>query len=105
MITDNKFLWVGAGVGALALLYLVKKPGAAAAAGESIGSAAVEVVTGTVNGAVSTAVTDLTEWTGLPTPAETITDAQECKLYLDENGMLAASAKCSAPAFFKALTM
>lgn len=102
---DNKYLMIGLGVGLLALLYIVKKPGAAASAGVAVGTAAVDAVGGAVSGVTTGVVTGVSEAVGLPTPAETITDAQQCKLYLDANGYLAASAKCSAPAFFEAITL
>lgn len=101
MINQHKYILIGGGVAALGLLYLVNKPGAAKNIGFSVGEAAVDVVDGTVTGVV----TGISNGIGLPTPAETITDPQECKRYLDANGYWAASAHCSLPAFAQAITM
>jgi hypothetical protein len=82
-------------------LYRITKPGAAGNAGAALGTAFIDlsggVATGVING-VSNSV-------GLPTTNETITDANECKIYMDANGKWAASTKCGAPAFVKALMM
>jgi hypothetical protein len=101
VIKPNNYMVIGVGIGALALLYLIKKPGAAESAGVAVGAAAVDMAGGIVKGVV----TEVADEVGLPTPAETITDAAECKVYMDENGWLKASAKCAAPAFFEALAM
>lgn len=101
MISENKYLLIGAGVAAAALLYLIKKPGAAASAGQAIGAAAVDAAEGAAVGVVG----GIGGLVGLPSPSETITDAEQCKLYLDANGYWAASAKCSAPAFIEATMM
>jgi hypothetical protein len=66
-----------------------------------VGGAVVDAAEGVVVGGVS----QISEKIGLPTPSETITDPYQCKLYLDEHGYLKASAACSAPAFFEAITM
>ena len=82
-------------------LYRITKPGAATAAGTAVGTAFIDlsggVATGVING-VSNSV-------GLTPTTETITDADQCKIYMDANGKWAASTKCGAPAFIKALMM
>lgn len=101
MIGENKYLLIGAGVMAALLLYLIKKPGAAASAGQAVGEAAVDAVEGVATGVVG----GIGGIVGLPSPSETITDAEQCRLYLNEHGYWAASAACSAPAFIEATVM
>lgn len=101
MISENKYLLIGVGVAAAALLYLIKKPGAAFSAGQAVGAAAVDAAEGVAVGVVG----GVGGIIGLPLPSETITDAEQCLIYLNENGYWAASAKCSAPAFIEATMM
>lgn len=101
MDADTKFIVAGAGVAALALLYLVKRPGAAAEAGEAIGGAVVDAAEGAIVGTVG----GIGDIIGLPSPSETITDASQCLMHLNERGYWSASAHCSAPAFFEASMM
>lgn len=82
-----------------AVIYLVKKKGAAGAAGAAVGGAIVDaaggVATGILDG-VSTAI-------GIPTTSETLTDTNECRAYMDENGIWSSLGKCGAPAFMRAV--
>lgn len=100
ILSENKFLLVGIGIAAIALLYLVKRPGAAAQAGTAVGQAAVEAVGGVATGVLDGA----SQAVGIPTTSETITDVQECKRFMDANGVWAASFQCAAPAFIGAMT-
>lgn len=99
-MTDSKFVLIGVGVAGLGLLYLIKKPGAATALGEEFGGAVVDAVGGAATGALD----GISEGVGIPTTKETITDVQECRRYMDANGVWEASFKCGAPAFIGALT-
>ena len=86
-------------VAAVVAVYLVKKPGAAADLGEEIGGAIIDAA-----GGVATGVIDgISEGVGIPTTKQTITDAAECKLYMNRYGVLEASFACSAPAFAQAI--
>jgi hypothetical protein len=95
-MNEHKFMLIGAGVALLAMLYLVKKKGAAAGAGVAVGTAAVDLVGGVTTGVV----TGVSQAIGIPTPAETITDPTACQAYADENGTWSAIGKCGMPAFF-----
>lgn len=80
---------------AVFVLILVKKKGAAAAVGEAIGGAAVELAEGAVVGAVDGISTSI----GIPTTKETITDPVQCRRYMDANGWETGLWACSAAAF------
>lgn len=95
----TKVMILGAGAAALALLVLVKKKGAAAAAGAAVGGAAVEVVTGVTTGALD----GISEVIGIPTTKQTITDAGECRRYMDANGWYTGTWACSTGAFNEAI--
>jgi hypothetical protein len=95
-MNEHKFILIGAGVALLAVLYMVKKKGAAAGVGEAVGTAAVDMVGGVTTGVV----TGISQAIGIPTPAETITDPTACQAYADANGTWSAIGKCGAPAFF-----
>ena len=82
-----------------AVIYMVKKKGAAADVGAAVGGAIVDaaggVATGILDG-VSTAI-------GIPTTSETLTDTNECRSYMDANGIWSSLGKCGAPAFMRAV--
>lgn len=89
-------------VGAVAVaIYLVKKPGAAAGLGEEVGGAIVDLAGGIATGAID----GISEGVGIPTTKQTITNAAECKMFMDKNGVWEASFACGAPAFATALLM
>lgn len=81
-----------------AVIYIVKKKGAAADVGAAVGGAIVDaaggVATGILDG-VSTAI-------GIPTTSETLTDTGECRSYMDANGVWSSMGKCGLPAFMRA---
>ena len=84
-----------------AIVYLVKRPGAAADLGEDIGGAVVDLAGGIATGAID----GISEGVGIPTTKQTITDAAACKMFMDKNGVWEASFACGAPAFATALLM
>lgn len=93
-----------AGVAVLAvagLAVLVWRKGGAAGAGAAVGAAAVEAAGGAVSGAVGAAGAAV----GLPTPAETLTDARQVRYLIDRFGYLTASQWAGAPALFEAWRM
>lgn len=89
-IEVNKFMVLGVGLAALALVILVKKKGAAAAVGEAVGGAAVEVVGGVVGG-VATGIGDAV---GVPR-----TNMTECEKAIAEGRTWDASFACPASDF------
>lgn len=103
-LSDHKFLILGAVAAGVGLFILVKAKGVADLI-EPLAETAGEVAVQAVSGVATGVVTGISKGVGLPTPSETITDAQECKRYLDANGYWAASAHCSLPAFAQAITM
>jgi hypothetical protein len=104
---ENKYVLIGI-VGA-GLYLLIKQqgglPNLAKNLAENTAQAATEAVLGMAGGVATGVVDGVSTTIGIPTTKETITDARECKMYLDANGYWSASAKCSAPAFFEAITM
>lgn len=86
-------------VAAAFVVYLVKKPGAAADLGEEIGDAIVDLAGGAATGVID----GISEGIGIPTTKETIKDVGQCRLYMNQYGVLEASFACSAPAFAGAL--
>lgn len=88
-------------VAVAAIVYLVKKPGAAISLGEDIGGAVVDLAGGIATGAID----GISEGVGIPTTKQTITNAAECKMFMDKNGVWEASFACGAPAFATALLM
>jgi len=99
MLADNKYVLIGVALAALALVVLVKKKGAAAAVGEDVGHAVVDlaggVATGVIDG-ISVAV-------GIPTIKELIRDPVQCRAYMDENGTLSGAKHCTELAYLNAL--
>ena len=89
---------IGAIIAAVAaLIYLVKKKGAAGNVGAAVGGAIVDaaggLATGVIDG-ISTAI-------GIPTTSETITNVSECQSYMDQYGVWASSGKCGLPTFMR----
>lgn len=99
-MNQTNALLIGGGAAALALLILAKNPAAASTVGNYVGSTAVNMFGGVSTGVIDSVSTAV----GIPTTAETLTDVQSCKRYMDENGVWAASFHCGAPAFIGALT-
>lgn len=111
-----KYILIGAGVAAVAIMVIVAKKDAlggmlggvvesVADAGVGIGEAAGGFAVD-VAGGVATGVLDgISVGIGIPTTKETITDAQECRIYMNEFGYWKALGKCSAGAFNEALFM
>lgn len=99
-MNDTKMMLIGAGVAGLGLLYLVNQAGTAKEAGQAVGGFVVDAVGGVATGAID----GISDAVGIPTTSETITDVQECRRYMDANGVWEASFKCGAPAFIGALT-
>lgn len=89
-IEINKYMVIGVGLAALALVVLVKKKGAAAAVGEAVGGAAVEAVGGVVGG-VATGIGDAI---GVPR-----TNMTECEKAMAEGRTWDASFACPAADF------
>jgi hypothetical protein len=89
-MTEQKFILIGAGVAALAVLYLVMKDGAAAAAGEAVGGAVVDAAVGVTSG-VALGVGDAI---GLPRTNQT-----ECEKAMAEGRYWDASFVCPAGDF------
>lgn len=87
------------GLGAVGLF--VWKKGGIAGAAASVGAGAVEAVGGAVSGGVGA----IGSAVGLPTPAQTTTDAEEARWIIDNVGTFAASKWAGAPAFIQALMM
>lgn len=104
---ENKYVLIGVvGVG----LYLLIKqqggvPNLVKNLAKNTAQAGTEAALGAVGGVATGVIDGISTTIGIPTIEETITDARECKMYLDANGYWSASAKCSAPAFFEAITM
>lgn len=92
-------LSAAAGLG-LVSLYVWRSGGVAKAA-ESIGSGAVDAVGGVASGAVGA----IGSAVGLPTPAQTTTDAEVARWIIDNVSTFEASKWAGAPAFLKALVM
>jgi len=84
-----------------ALVYLVKKKGAATDLGVAVGGAIVDAAGGLATGVldgVSVAV-------GIPTTSQTLTNADECKTFMDQYGVWDSVGKCSLPAFMRTVEM
>lgn len=95
---DHKFLLIGAGVAALALLILVKKKGAAVDAGLALGSAAGDFIWGITDGTVSGVVYGVGDAIGVPRTNET-----ECEKAKREGRTWDASFACPATNFISYL--
>lgn len=93
-MAENKFVLIGVAAAALALLFLVKKNGAAAAVGEEIGKAAADLAGGVVAGAAET----IGDAVGLPR-----TDKTACEQAIAEGRTWDASFACPAGTFLKSL--
>lgn len=90
IVQENKFMLIGVGVAALVVLYLVKKKGAAVAAGTAVGAAVVDAAAGVVVGIGS----------GLGIPA---TNMSECEKAKAEGRTWDASFACPASDFLSYL--
>lgn len=90
MFGETKFMLIGMGVAAVALLILVKKKGAAADAGEALGGAAVDLAGGVVAGAAE----GIGDVFGVPR-----TDMTECERAKAEGRTWDASFACPAGDF------
>lgn len=90
MFGEQRFLVIGVGVAALALLIIVKKKGAAADAGAAVGSAVVDAAGGVVAGVAE----GLGDQIGVPR-----TDMTECERAKAEGRKLDASFACPAGDF------
>ncbi|MDN3921503.1 hypothetical protein [Roseateles violae] len=75
--------------------------GGIAKAAEAVGAGVVNAAGGLVTGGVSA----VSESVGLPTPAQTTTDAEVARWIIDNVGTFEASKWAGAPAFLTALTM
>lgn len=95
----TKVMILGAMGAALALLVLVKKKGAAEAVGAAAVDAAVDLATGVTVGALD----GISGVIGIPTTKQTITDAGECRRYMDANGWYTGTWACSTGAFNEAI--
>lgn len=95
-------LYIAGGVAVAAAigLYVWRKGGVAAAA-SSVGAGVVNAAGGAVSGAVGAAGAAV----GLPTPAQTTTDAAVARWLIDNAGHFEASKWAGAPAYIKALMM
>lgn len=89
-MTEQKFIIIGGLLAAVAVLYLVKKPGAAAGLAQSAGEAAVGVATGAVAG-IGLGLGDAI---GIPR-----TDETECEKAKREGRWWDASFACPAGDF------
>lgn len=87
-------LYLLAGLGVLGVAWALTRPGAAGAAGEALGAAAVDAADGAIRGTV-VAVGELV---GIPA-----TDADQCTRDLAAGDLLAASFSCPAPRYLKAI--
>lgn len=100
---------VGAGVVALGVAAIALKvkysDGIVSGLAADAGAAVVDAAVGVVDGAATGAATAVSKVVGIRAPGETITDANECKAYLDANGWLDASQACSLPAYWSAMRM
>jgi hypothetical protein len=92
-MTEQKFILIGAGLAAVAILVLVSKPGAAAAVGVNAGLAAANLATGAVAG-VALGVGDAI---GVPR-----TDKTQCEKDIAEGRYWDASFSCPAGTFIGA---
>ena len=96
---------IGAGVAAVGIVALVVKIKATdhivSSVAQAVGGAAVDAVGGVATGVV----TGVSDAVGIRSPSDTITDANECKAYLDANGWMDASQACSLPAYWSAMRM
>lgn len=90
MISENKFMILGAAAALVAIIILVKKKGAAAAVGQGVGTAAVELAGGVVAGASET----IGDALGVPR-----TNLTECEQAKAEGRTLDASFACPAGDF------
>lgn len=94
MFSEQKFIIIGVGLAALALLVLVKKNGAAADAGAALGGAAVDLAGGVVAGTAE----GIGDAVGIPR-----TDMTECEKAIAEGRTWDASFACPAGTFLKSL--
>jgi hypothetical protein len=94
MMGEQKFMLIGAGVAALALLILVKKNGAAVDVGVAVGSGAVDLAGGVIAGAAES----IGDVFGIPR-----TDETECEAAIREGRTWDASFACPAGTFLKSL--
>ena len=92
---QTKLMILGAAAAAVFVVILVKKKGAAADAGEQLGNAAVDLVTGVGAGVINGVSTGL----GIPTLNETLTDNGECRQFMNAYGVWESIGKCGAPTF------
>lgn len=90
--------WIIGGLAVLGLAVYVMRKGGAAPAGAALGAAAVDLAGGAASGAVGAVGAAV----GLPTPADTVTDAREARYLIDTVGWFTASQWSGAPALFSA---
>lgn len=102
MAADRTLIIAGAGALAVAALglYVARKGGISAAA-SSVGAGTVNAVGGAMSGAVGAVGAAV----GLPTPAQTTTDAEVARWLIDHAGHFEASKWAGAPAYLRALVM
>lgn len=89
------------GAAAIGAAFYVWKQGGAGKAAEALGAGVVNAAGGLVSGGVGA----VSEAVGLPTPAQTTTDAEVARWIIDNVGTFEASKWAGAPAFLTALTM
>lgn len=100
MVGNRTILIVG-GLAALGVGLYVWKSGGIANAAQAVGSGAVNAAGGVASGAVGAVGAAV----GLPTPAQTVTDASTARWLIDNAGHLEASKWSGAPAYIKALLL
>jgi hypothetical protein len=91
--------------GAAALAWWVSRQGGIASAAQRIGAGAVGAVIDTAGGVTAGAVGAIGAQVGLPTPAQTTTDASVARWIIDNHGHWAASQWAGAPAYARAVFM
>lgn len=94
MLSESKFIVLGAAVAGLLLIVLVKKKGAAAAVGNDIGHAAADLAVGVVTGATEGVVYGAADAVGIPR-----TNMTECEKAMAEGRTWDASFACPAGTF------
>lgn len=93
-LTADAKLLIAAGAVALAALYWITRPGQAASAGQAVGGAAVDLISGTASGVV----TGAGALVGIPQ-----TNLTQCEQDLAAGNTWAASFNCPAGTFIKGL--
>ncbi|WP_133603552.1 hypothetical protein [Roseateles asaccharophilus] len=98
---STRALMIGAGVAGAGLLALYVSRQGLGNVAASVGAGAVQAVGGAASGAVGA----IGQAVGLPTPAQTSTDAQVARWLIDNFGQLEASKWAGAPAYLRAQFM